>query len=253
MPNINCNEVMKLNQKILDLWVSINKEDSYLEEYDKQKDKETMKLIRSRTPYLYGTEYRENCVLLVSMNYSTSWEKGYDDRDGLKWDNGYDLKHPSIVKLIAHHSKALNEIPTDLCSKIIPDIVIDHNDICHIDMFWMRHTSEGDLKPLLAKGDSPTGFALMQLDVFQQMIELIKPKVIVGIDAFVSESLMRLMKVEEIQPYYQNNEWRIGDHCCPVVLGGMVFGSRAMDRWSQSRMKAIITQLLQEGSYYQGL
>ena len=39
MPNINCNEVMKLNQKILDLWVSINKEDSYLEEYDKQKDK----------------------------------------------------------------------------------------------------------------------------------------------------------------------------------------------------------------------
>ncbi len=166
----------------------------------------------------------------MSMNYSTSWEKGYDDKLGLVWDSDYNLKHPSIQKLIVHHSKALNEIPKVLCSKIIPDIVLEHNDACHIDMFWMRHTFEKDIKPLLVEGKTPNQFVREQLEVFQQMIELIMPKIIVGIDACVSENLMNLMEVEAIKPYYPSNERRIGSLRCPVILGGMVFGSRAMDR-----------------------
>ena len=82
------------------------------------------------------------------------------------------------------------------------------------------------------------------------MIELIKPEIIGGISVCVSESLMRQMKVEAIKPYYPSSECRIGSHRCPVVLSGMVFGFRTMDRWSQASLRACIAQLIQKGNYY---
>jgi hypothetical protein len=166
--------------------------------------------------------------------------------NSLSWSGIKDL-HPNdeIVMNLVNGQQGSMSLILDTISRVSKGSWTSY----YLDMFWMRFTKESQLKPLLVYSNTIneldyTDFAQRQLATFKESILMLKPRVIVATDAFVSEILMNEMGLNsnDIRPSYETNAFNGLD--INVVLGGMLFGQRTMDRWSQARLKATIQAIV---------
>jgi len=109
----------------------------------------------------------------------------------------------------------------------------------HIDLFFIRETSQKQLKKyIFIKNEDPNEFAQRQLDLSKELINLAKPRIIVVINALASRLYKRMGfldgdKLNQDRGCYFT---LLNDRKVPTLLGGPVSGQRALDVESRKRL-----------------
>jgi len=108
----------------------------------------------------------------------------------------------------------------------------------HFDLFAYRGTEQRSVRDLVLDQKNPemlTKFGQKQFQVFNELLSLAKPAVVVVINALASQIYMQQRRPEfdTHQGCYQD---AVGTHRFPVLLSGMLTGTRALDRFSRDRL-----------------
>lgn len=113
----------------------------------------------------------------------------------------------------------------------------------HIDLFFFRETSQNNFKKRIFNRNGLTDFGTDQLKLSKSLIEEIKPKIIVVVNAFASDLFLN-----EYNAVFDENEGfhkiLLNNRTIPVFLGSMLTGQRAMDRYSYQRLKWHISKVV---------
>lgn len=117
----------------------------------------------------------------------------------------------------------------------------------HVDLFFYRETEQNRFKSKVydSKTKNLTTFGRGQLDLSKQLINAVKPKVVVVANKFASDIFREELdlKWDEERGYYLtflNNE------NVPIFLASMLSGQRAMDLYSRERLVWHIKKAIME-------
>jgi len=127
----------------------------------------------------------------------------------------------------------------------------------HIDLFFIRATKQEDLKQKISKNGKSTNnkevelndFALEQLRIVNEMIEIINPKVIIVVNALASKIILQesnIFKIskEEVFEKKGYDYLEINNKKIPILFSSMLTGQRALDNHSFRTLKWQIKRIL---------
>ncbi|KCZ50971.1 hypothetical protein HY29_06370 [Hyphomonas beringensis] len=103
----------------------------------------------------------------------------------------------------------------------------------HIDLFQFRETSQKRGLDLLARND---GFRSVQLDMFERVLEIASPKLIVVVNAKASKILKDRWQMGAINAASGCHFHKVSNRPVPVFFSGMLTGRRALDVHSRERL-----------------
>lgn len=103
----------------------------------------------------------------------------------------------------------------------------------HIDLFQFRETSQEQGLELLARNDR---FRSDQLEIFERVLELAAPKLIVVANAKASELLKDRWLVGAVDAASGCHSHMVSNRPVPVFFSGMLTGQRALDVHSRERL-----------------
>lgn len=128
----------------------------------------------------------------------------------------------------------------------------------HIDVFVTRLTSQGKLDDtleieLFAEGENQSKFLKRQVDLFFELLENLRPRVVVVENAFARDFLKNtrlsneqynLTPEDGVAPDTGYQTVEIAEET-PIFFSGMLSGQRALDIGSRQRLEWHITQSLE--------
>lgn len=113
----------------------------------------------------------------------------------------------------------------------------------HIDLFFYRETRQNAFKERFYAGNRFTASAICQLELSKQLVNYIDPRLIIVINAFASTIFE-----DEFKARFDDD---LGFHTIelnkrkvPVLLGSMLTGQRALDRYSFQRLKWFVRKAI---------
>jgi hypothetical protein len=115
----------------------------------------------------------------------------------------------------------------------------------HIDLFFVRCTSQKELKAKLSK--SSTRFVEMQLEQSKKLIIASDPLVIIVANAEASNRYRKLFEEELKASRFDDRGYHytcINQKCIPTFFTSMLTGQRALDNGSRERLSWQISQAL---------
>ena len=113
----------------------------------------------------------------------------------------------------------------------------------HLDLFFLRDRNQRNAENLVLANEGFTDFGAEQFAAFQSALQLSKPQAIVVANAKASHIIKREYKLSKDKSglYYYCKELS-----CPMHLGSMLTGQRAMDIYSVERLQAAIELSLEK-------
>lgn len=218
----------KINSKIIALW------NKYF-----QHDTEVY------APMFYD-DFKQGGLLFVGMNLSFS-ESGFrtilrgtayehiDPASYFKWKNI--SANPKLiddcinVENHAYENYAYFNRPTEIAKEV-------GLGWQHIDLFLYKETSQSDFAKRIMDGDKLNAFALDQIALFEEILEVINPQCVIVANAFGSELLRKYIKDDLEWDASRGFHWFTrGGKKIPMFFSSMLSGQRALDRWSYERLK----------------
>jgi hypothetical protein len=117
----------------------------------------------------------------------------------------------------------------------------------HLDLFAWRHTNQSEAKHLLVDEETANKpFAKAQLEVFDALLKLAKPRAVVITNATASRVYLAHRKIKETfnasKGHYLDTIDGVGP--VPVLPAGMLTGQRALDVYSRQRLLWQLGQVL---------
>ena len=103
----------------------------------------------------------------------------------------------------------------------------------HIDLFQFRETSQKRGLDLLARNDR---FRSDQLDMFERVLKIASPKLIVVANAKASKILKGRWQVGAVDAASGCHFHTVSNRPVPVFFSGMLTGRRALDVHSRERL-----------------
>ncbi|MBT4377131.1 hypothetical protein HOD29_07200 [archaeon] len=224
----------EINNKILNLW----------EKYAKKGQKGT-----EHYPLFYP-KLRKNCELLfVGVNPSFN-EKIMSKKDHSFENKNFDFekeiddegnrKLPNNKKSYKIYFKPIWEMTN---KKNIREEYIEHTSWEHIDLFFCRITSQKEFKEIIDykqqnKKVFMNEFGESQLNLSLEIINNIKPKIIVVANALASEVLQSRIDIDKSGFKQKGYDIAIlNENKIPIFFSSMFSGQRALDRGSIRRLK----------------
>lgn len=203
-------------------------------------------------PSIYSP-LKEKSILFIGLNPSFS-DRGFSTilaksaYPNISPREFYDWKNRSKFNLVI--AIEIEKIAKDIYSyfKKFKDIAGDLNlEWEHIDLFFYRETNQGQLKKVILNKDGMNEFGRKQLELSKKLLEAIKPKIIVVVNAFASNVFYNEYNLK------RNFDEELGCHVTdlngqsvPVFLASMLTGQRAMDNYSFERLKWHIKQVYEQ-------
>ncbi|MDP2668345.1 MAG: hypothetical protein Q8P07_00720 [bacterium] len=198
-------------------------------------------------PFLYGN-FVQDSLLFIGCNPSFS-EKGFRDflRNGnekldpkvfFKWANIY-ANSDNIAKCIEIDRAAFEYY--DAYFKKLKEI---SNEVRlpweHADLFLYRQTSQKDFKQHIMNKKNLNEFGESQIKIFREVLDAMRPKIIVVANAFASQIFQNEFS-KEIS-FDNAYGWHWFKNKIPIFFSSMLSGQRALDRGSYERLKWHIGQ-----------
>ncbi len=196
---------------------------------------------------MFYDHFKQGGLLFVGMNPSFS-ERGFktilkgtayekiDPVSFLKWSNI--SSNPELVSdCIKVESHAYENYMSFFARpiEIAKEVGLDWQ---HIDLFIYKETSQSDFTKRIMDGGTLNEFALEQISLFEEVLEMINPQCVVVANAFGSELLRKYIKNDLEWDASRGFHWftREGKKI-PIFFSSMLSGQRALDRWSYERLK----------------
>jgi len=230
-------EIKKINERIIKLW----------EKYPEKSGK--------HSPLLYPL-LKKGKILFIGMNPSltiTSFNR-------VKRDGGFkDTEFPDFFKkenLQKNKDKLIEfeKLAKEKCSFFDKFREID-KDFEHIDLFLYRLTQQADFKKEIGLDKNKNGeiiktpnfgdFGKEQLNLASDLIQLIKPKLVVVANAFASDIIndnkyKEIFKVSNNQELFDKKGYdtiKINGLDVPIIFTSMLTKQRALDNHTFRRLK----------------
>lgn len=223
-----------INKKIMKLW-----------------EETAPELTLERMPIFYG-DLQKNGILFVGSNPSFS-KAGFSSF--LKDSKFHDIdpvtffQFPQSEAFSVEKSVQIDQLAKDKYRyyskfrKIAKEVNLGWE---HVDLFFVRKTSQKDVKKLVcSKGETLSDFGRNQLALSKKLIDEAKPQIIVVASAFAS----RLFKAHFKAKFNTDlgyHEALIADKMTPVFLTSMLTGQRALDKFSCERLCWNIARVLKD-------
>jgi len=151
----------------------------------------------------------------------------YKETQPSDFDISNSIKIEEIAKNKYPYFKKFKEISKDI-----------EMDWGHIDLFFIRETSQKDMKTkVLNKNETPNEFGEAQLKISKKIIEKSKPKVIVVANALASRIFEKYYNTKFNEETGHHTVELENNKNVPVFLASMLTGQRAMDNFSFKRLK----------------
>lgn len=110
----------------------------------------------------------------------------------------------------------------------------------HVDVFLIRHTSQGEFKKKIEINGKLNEFGQKQLDIFKSVLSAIDPKIIVVSNAYVSELMKRKECFGDKLELDSDRGWHNlsleKNNPTPIFFSSMISGQRALDVESRRRL-----------------
>lgn len=117
----------------------------------------------------------------------------------------------------------------------------------HIDLFLYKETSQTKFKKRILSKGMLNAFALDQIALFEEVLEVINPQCVIVANALGSELLRKYIKNDLEWDASRGFHWFTrGGKRIPMFFASMLSGQRALDRWSYERLKWHIGQAVKE-------
>lgn len=214
-----------INKEILNLWAEA-----------------TISETNGLMPLLYN-ELKKDAILFIGLNPSFSGRgfkivlKGssYEKIDIRKF-----YAHPNNGSFNIQESIEIETLALEKYSyfkkfhEISKDVDLDMN---HIDLFFIRGTSQKMIKGILFdKGECLSEFAQKQIKISKRIIEKANPKIIVVANALASRIFIKIYG-SELDKKTGCYFIKLNDDKIPVLPTSMLMGQRALDNYSFERLK----------------
>jgi hypothetical protein len=112
----------------------------------------------------------------------------------------------------------------------------------HIDLFAIRETDQAKLKKLIKNSKD---YVSQSLEIFFELINIVKPKIIVICNAYASEILRQHFPKNTEKDYFMKNGcFLINGH--RFIFTSMLTGQRALDRGSLLLLEYFLNEVLQK-------
>jgi hypothetical protein len=197
---------------------------------------------------LFPPELKINTLVFIGLNPSFNVPTlkklthdliGETDMSYFAWNGGKDIQN-KILTLIEIAKRAKKEYSTyyGVFNIIGRSLGLLNNEWEHIDLFSFRKTHQKTVKKVIKATTyaKMSIFAQRQLDMFQTLLRLSKPKIIVVNNAFGSkiykDNFLRTQELSDYGWYWS----QVGDRNIPTFLTGMLSGQRALDLFSRERL-----------------
>ena len=156
----------------------------------------------------------------------------YTDNKLFNWNNGIDIeiKIP-LVAYVEEYARNNDKQYFGAISKLANQIGVSNWE--HLDLFLVRDKSQENLEKIIELNKvtyDVNAFGKAQIDLFVEVIDLIKPKKIVILNTLASSILMKKLSPN---PIYKTN-FIYKD--TKIFMSGMVSGQRALDKFSKLRL-----------------
>jgi hypothetical protein len=212
--------IAEINSKIIDLWDNTSEE------------------IRGPLMPSFLAPAPTSCILFIGFNPSFAKRyKGTIIEEKLTY-----LPNTSLEKaneLAEYDKKSFESYPYFRKMKGIASQLKLSWD--HLDPFFMRHPNQKYAESLVIsqKGETLTHFGASQFALFKAALKLATPRVVVVANARSSSIIKRELKLEKkpSELFYTSRDFN-----CPIHLGSMISGQRAMDVFSVERLQSAIQQ-----------
>lgn len=229
----------QINKKILELWKSNITPDEVKEIY----------------PLLYP-EFEKKCdILFIGFNPSFSEKSMRKIRANLKDTilEGKDLSeilklkpgdHPEYVIEVERVAKKRVEYFYKM-QELSKELNAEWE---HIDLFLFRNTVQKEAKMWIYQSKHElNAFANAQLAIVKEILEIIKPGLIVVVNAQSSDIINHVFKIDRTI-FNEKGYDLLEEYGIPIIFGSMLHGQRALDKYSFRTLKRSIQKCLEENS-----
>jgi hypothetical protein len=206
-------------------------------------------------PLLYGN-FKTESLLFVGINpsFSTHAHKSIfkdttfanlDTSDYFKWKNV--AKSPELINTCIEGERISFERHSYF--KIMRLIAEKLSVPCeHVDIFLYKLTSQEEFKKLIYSDGKLNQFATDQLEIFDEVLTAVNPRVIVIANAHGAEIINDYFsgRIEFDDSHGYHHITLVDQKKVPIFFSSMVSGQRSLDIWSRQRLQWHIGQALKE-------
>lgn len=207
-------------------------------------------------PMLYP-DLKKNVPLFVGLNPSFSIkgfksfvdEPNFDPVKFYSWR--FDLTEEHIGRIIEIELESKQKYSYFVKFREISKYVYDNDSKWeHIDLFLMRETKQKNIKRLIFKNKSNklNEFAKNQLEIFESIINILNPNLIIVSNVLASKIFISYFKNNYFDEKFGCHVTQFTDDKIPTFFSSMLTGQRALDNFSFRRLKWHIKKVINEFS-----
>ena len=180
-------------------------------------------------------------ILFIGMNPSVPGSKtkkivNKDERESLKWNNEVGVEE-KVDKLIKLEKRFVDDYFYFKKMKEIRDFSgLQSNHLQHADLFVYRETKQPEFIKKIKTKRKLNEFAEDQLRIFDKLLDLLSPEVIVIANAEASK-IFQDRYSKSISKFMDDKGHHLFKDKTPIFFSSMISGQRALDNGSFERLK----------------